>query len=56
MKLKPQDVACAVLPLHHVFGFAACITGPLSAGASIVFVPHVKGPLILEALRDKGVT
>ncbi|MBN1603390.1 MAG: AMP-binding protein [Chitinispirillaceae bacterium] len=56
MKLKPQDVACAVLPLHHVFGFAACIAGPLSAGTSIVFVPHVKGPLILEALRDKGVT
>jgi long-chain acyl-CoA synthetase len=56
MKLKPQDIACAVLPLHHVFGFAACIVGPLAAGASIVLVPHVKGPLILEALKDKEVT
>ncbi len=56
MKLKPQDIACAVLPLHHVFGFAACIVGPLAAGASIVFVPHVKGPLILEAIREKEVT
>ncbi|HEX2958905.1 MAG TPA: AMP-binding protein [Chitinispirillaceae bacterium] len=56
MNLKPNDIACAVLPLHHVFGFAASIAGPLAAGASIVFVPHVKSPLILEALRDKEVT
>jgi long-chain acyl-CoA synthetase len=56
MKLKSTDIACAVLPLHHVFGFAACIVGPIAAGASIVFVPYVKGPLILEALKDKEVT
>jgi long-chain acyl-CoA synthetase len=56
LKKTSDDVVCAVLPLHHVFGFAACIAGPLSVGMQIVFVPFMKGPLILEALKDKGVT
>ncbi|NLD95167.1 MAG: AMP-binding protein [Fibrobacter sp.] len=56
MKLSSVDTVCAVLPLHHVFGFAACIAGPILAGMDVVFVPQLKGPLILEALQDKGVT
>ena len=56
MGLNSQDTVCAVLPLHHVFGFAACVAGPIAAGMDVVFVPYIKGPLILEALRDKGVT
>ena len=56
MKLSHDDTACAVLPLHHVFGFAACIAGPILAGMDVVFVPQLKAPLILEALQDKGVT
>jgi long-chain acyl-CoA synthetase len=56
MKLSSVDTVCAVLPLHHVFGFAACIAGPVLAGMDVVFVPQLKGPLILEALQDKGVT
>lgn len=56
MGLNSEDTVCAVLPLHHVFGFAACIAGPIAAGMDVVFVPYIKGPLILEALKDKGVT
>jgi len=56
MKAGPQDTMCAVLPLHHVFGFAACCAATLASGMDIVFVPYMKGPLILEALKDKGVT
>ncbi|MBN1309231.1 MAG: AMP-binding protein [Chitinispirillaceae bacterium] len=56
MKVDSNDTVCAVLPLHHVFGCAAGIVGPLYAGMDIVFVPYLKGPLILEALIDKGVT
>lgn len=56
MKLSQADTVCAVLPLHHVFGFAACIIGPILAGMDVVFVPQVKANLILEALQDKGVT
>ncbi len=56
MKLDSRDTFLAVLPLHHVFGFAACVAGPLCGGMDVVFVPYVKGPLIIEALKDKGVT
>lgn len=56
MKINSNDTVCAVLPLHHVFGCAASIVAPLSTGMDIVCVPFVKGPLILEALKDKEVT
>ncbi len=56
MKLKPGDTVLAVLPLHHVFGFAAGVSGPLCGGMAVVLVPYVSAPLILEALQDKGIT
>ncbi|NLD99105.1 MAG: AMP-binding protein [Fibrobacter sp.] len=56
MKANAEDTMCAVLPLHHVFGSAACIAAALTSGMDVVLVPFVKGPLILEALRDKQVT
>jgi long-chain acyl-CoA synthetase len=56
MKADSHDTMCAVLPLHHVFGSSACIAAALGSGMDVVFVPYVKGPLILEALKDKGVT
>ncbi|MFP4162372.1 MAG: AMP-binding protein [Chitinispirillaceae bacterium] len=56
MNLDSRDTFLAVLPLHHVFGFAACVAGPLCGGMDVVFVPYVKGPLIIEALKDKSVT
>lgn len=56
MNLTSSDTVCAVLPLHHVFGFAACVVAGLSAGMDIVCVPEMKGASILAALNDKGVT
>jgi long-chain acyl-CoA synthetase len=56
MELTSADTVLSVLPLHHVLGFAASVAGPLLGGMDIVFVPAIKGPLILEALRDKQVT
>ncbi len=56
MKLGAGDTVLAVLPLHHVFGFAAGVSGPLCGGMAVVLVPYVSAPLILEALRDKGIT
>jgi long-chain acyl-CoA synthetase len=56
MKLSSRDTMVAVLPLHHVFGFAACVAAPLAWGLDVVFVPVIKGPLILEALRQKKVS
>jgi len=56
MRVTSADVMMAVLPLHHVFGFAACVAAALTAGVAVVFVPVLKGPLIVEGLKDKGVT
>lgn len=56
MKAGPGDVMLAVLPLHHVFGFAACAAASLCSGIAVVYLPVVKGPLIVEAMKDKGVT
>ncbi|MBN1129644.1 MAG: AMP-binding protein [Chitinispirillaceae bacterium] len=56
MELTHADTVLSVLPLHHVLGFAASVAGPLQGGMDIVFVPALKGPLILEALREKQVT
>lgn len=56
MHLTEKDCVCAILPLYHVFGFAACVAGPLLGGLSVVCVPQIKGPLIMEALKDKKVS
>lgn len=56
MQVNCNDTVCAVLPLHHVFGCAASMVAPLYCGMDIVCVPAIKGPLILEALNDKGIT
>ncbi len=55
MKFRAGDTVLAVLPLHHVFGFAAGVSGPLCGGMAVVFVPYISAPLILEALRDNGI-
>jgi len=56
MKVDADTRVLALLPLHHVFGFAGCVTAPLSAGMDIVFLPVIKGPLIIEALREMQVS
>ena len=56
MNVGPDDTIVAILPLHHVFGFAACCGAALPTGLDIVFVPQIKGPLILEALRENRVS
>jgi Long-chain acyl-CoA synthetases (AMP-forming) len=56
MKVDANDTMLAVLPLHHVFGAAACFAAALCTGMDVVFVPKIKGPLILEALNERRVT
>ncbi len=56
MQVNSNDTVCAVLPLHHVFGCAASMVAALYCGMDIVCVPVIKGPLILEALNDNGIT
>jgi len=56
MKASGSDTMLAVLPLHHVFGAAACIAGALCTGIDLVFVTSMKAPLIMEAIRENHVT
>lgn len=56
MNVSADDTMVSILPLHHVFGFAACVAATLPTGIDVVFVPQIKGPLILEALNDKKVS
>ncbi|MCX7725850.1 MAG: AMP-binding protein [Chitinispirillaceae bacterium] len=56
MKVTEEDTVCGVLPFHHVFGCAASIIGPLVCGMDIVCIPQLKGPLIIEALKEQEVT
>lgn len=58
LQIEPgsDEKILAVLPLYHVFGFAASIVATVTNGLQAVFVPELKGNLILEALNDKEVT
>lgn len=58
LKIAPgsDERILAVLPLYHVFGFAACIVATITNGLQAVFVPELKGNLILEALNEKEIT
>lgn len=56
MGVTSEDRVMAVLPLYHVFGFAATIAGGLMGGVDVVFIPEIKGPLIVQAMNDLQVT
>ncbi len=56
MKVTSDDTMLAVLPLHHVFGFAACVAVPIVKGLDVVFIPIIKGPLIIEGMVEKKVS
>lgn len=54
--MDETDVVLTILPLHHCFSFTATTLLPLMLGASLTFQPSLKGPDILEAINDTGVT
>ncbi len=51
-----KDNILAILPMHHCFSFTATILLPLLNGGSITFQPSLKGPDILAAMNETGVT
>lgn len=56
MGVTSEDRVMAVLPLYHVFGFAATIAGGMMNGVDVVFIAEIKGALIIKAMNDLGVT
>ncbi len=56
MQLTGEERFLAVLPLYHVFGFAATVAGPLMRGCGIVLIPEISGAAITGAMNSLGVS
>ncbi len=52
----PDDTLLAILPLHHSYAFTITLLMPLLGGARIVYVQTLKGPELLRAMQETGVT
>lgn len=51
-----KDNFLSVLPLHHCYAFTVTALLPLSAGATTTFCASLRGPHIIETMRETGVT
>lgn len=56
LRVRPEDVALAVLPLFHVFGLNVVLDLALLAGASVALVEHFHPTETLARIRSDGVT
>lgn len=54
--LSPSDNFLCILPLFHVYAFLANFGGPYAKGASLVFLQSLKGPDIIDALKNNDFT
>lgn len=51
-----EDVFICVLPLHHSYAFTGTFMTPILSGCTVTYQPVLKGPEILTAIRETGVT
>jgi long-chain acyl-CoA synthetase len=51
-----NDNVLSVLPLHHTYPFMCTFLVPIFLGATITFPPSLKGPEIMAAIKNKGVS
>jgi len=51
-----EDRFLAVLPLHHAYPFMVTGLVPLLLGAQITFLPTLKGPALLQCVREAQIT
>jgi len=51
-----EDNVLSVLPLHHTYAFMCTFLVPLFLGASITYSASMKGPDLLFAIRERGVS
>ena len=52
----PEDVMLSVLPLHHTYPATCSFLSPYSVGASITICDRIIGKVIVDDVRDSGVT
>lgn len=53
---RAEDSFLSVLPLHHALEFTAGFLIPLYAGATITYVETMRSRVLLETMREAGVT
>lgn len=51
-----EDNVLSILPLHHTYAFMCTFLAPLFLGATITYPASIKGPDIMAAVRENGVT
>ncbi len=51
-----NDNVLSVLPLHHTYPFMCTFLVPVFLGATITFPPSLKGPELMAAIKNKGVS
>jgi len=56
LKVTADDVFIDVLPLHHTYPTTCCFITPLSVGIPTVIVEKIVGKVVIEDVRDAGVT
>ena len=54
--LSPDDSVLGVLPLHHTYPFMGAFLIPAFLGVPVTYPPSLKGPDLMAAMREKGVT
>ena len=52
----PDDVFIDVLPLHHTYPTTCCFIAPLSVGIPTVICEKIVGKVVIDDIRDGGVT
>lgn len=52
----PDEVSLCVLPLHHCYAFSGNFLTPILNGSTVTFQPILKGPAIMSAMQETGVT
>jgi len=51
-----EDNVLSVLPLHHTYAFMCTFLVPVFLGASITYPASLKGPDLMSAIRERGVS
>ena len=51
-----EDNVLSILPLHHTYAFMCTFLVPLFLGATITYPSGMKGPELMAAMRETGVT
>lgn len=54
--VSPEDVVLSVLPLHHTYALMCTFLLPLSIGAAVAYPSALKGPELVRAMKEAGVS